>query len=466
MNKNQTIMNGKNELLASELSALDRRHLLHPSTNPKLQAQTGPKLIFTGGEGIYLHDMSGKKYIDGVSMLWNVNLGHGNKEMAEAAYNQMVNVAYASAFYGYANEPTVRLAEKIASLTPGDLNTVFFTSGGSESNDTAFKLSRFYWQLQGYTEKRTIISLKRGYHGVTVSAQRATGIEVYREFSGSTDPDIVNAKAHLTECELGDRNHPEYEGCIRSIIEKLGKDKVAAVIVEPIQGAGGVHIPPDGYLQAVRKLCDEFDIHLIADEVICGFGRTGKMFGVDHWDVVPDFMSIAKGITSGYIQLGGVVMREKIRDAFTSYDGMLAHGFTYSGHPTACAVGLKNIEILERDGLIEKVRILGERLEKGLLYLEDKYEFVSGSRVKGLLAGFDLMKDPDKNIPFDESVKASVSVVDEAYQRGLLIRPFDFEQGMNIIAIAPPFITSDNELERIIHIVDDSLAAFSKKVTK
>lgn len=458
------VKNENLEALAAELSILDRKHMLHPSTNPKAQVQNGPKLIFKDGNGIYLHDLKGNTYIDGVSMLWNVNLGHGNKELADASYQQMTNIAYASAFYGYANEPTVRLAEKIASLTPGDLNTVFFTSGGSESNDTAFKLSRFYWQLQGFKEKRTIISLRRGYHGVTVAAQRATGIDVYRDFSGSTDPDIVNAKAHLTDCELGHTSHPEYEGSIRSIIEKFGKDKIAAVIVEPIQGAGGVHIPPDGYLQAVRTLCDENDIHLIADEVICGFGRTGKSFGVDHWNIVPDFMSIAKGITSGYAQLGGVVMREHIRDAITEFDGMLAHGFTYSGHPTACAVGLKNIEIIERDGLIENARLMGHELEKGLLYLEDKYAFLTKSRVKGLLAGFDLMKDPDAGVPFDDSVKASVTLIDECYQRGLLIRPFDFEPGMNIVAIAPPLIIQKDELEKIITIVDDSLKALERKL--
>ncbi|MEH7107307.1 aminotransferase family protein [Bacillus sp. JJ1764] len=452
------------QALASEISILDRKHMLHPSTNPKTQAQFGPKLIFTEGNGIYLNDISGKTYIDGVSMLWNVNLGHGNKELAEAAYEQMTKVAYSSAFYGYANEPTVRLAGKIAALTPGDLNTVFFTSGGSESNDTAFKLSRFYWQLQGYTEKRKIISLRRGYHGVTIAAQRATGIDVYRDFSGSMEPDMINAKAHQTDCELGDSGHPEFEGSIRGIIEKVGADKIAAVIVEPIQGAGGVHIPPDGYLQAVRQLCDEYQIHLIADEVICGFGRTGEMFGVNHWEIVPDFMSIAKGITSGYAQLGGVVMREHIRDAFAQYDGMLAHGFTYSGHPTACAVGLKNIEILERDGLVKNAATMGQELERGLAYLEDKYEYLTKRRVKGLLSGFDLMKSPEGNVPFADDVNAAVTVVDECYQRGLLIRPFNFESGMNIVAIAPPLIIQKEEIEKMIAIVDDSLAAFLKKL--
>lgn len=464
MSQSKIIQNYSQEALAGELSALDRKHLLHPSTNPKSQAQHGPKLIFSSGKGIHLHDMKGKTYIDGVSMLWNVNLGHGNKELADASYQQMSNIAYASAFYGYANEPTVRLAEKIASLTPGDLNTVFFTSGGSESNDTAFKLSRFYWQLQGYKEKRKIISLRRGYHGVTVAAQRATGIDAYRNFSGSSDPDIENATPHLTDCERGDKNHPEYEGSIRSMIEKEGKDNIAAVIVEPIQGAGGVHIPPEGYLQAVRKLCDEFDIHLIADEVICGFGRTGKQFGVDHWGVVPDFMSIAKGITSGYSQLGGVVMREHVRDAINEYDDMLAHGFTYSGHPTACAVGLKNIEIIERDGLVEHAHLMGQELKKGLRYLEDKYYFFTKGRTKGLLAGFDLMQDPPGNRPFDNSVNAASTLVEECYQRGLLIRPFDFEPGMNTVAIAPPLIITQEQLENILHIVDDSLTAFSNKL--
>ncbi len=454
-------MSQQNEALFNELSGLDKKHIIHPSTNPKLHSEIGPKLIFESGEGIYLKDMGGKTYIDGVSMLWNVNVGHGVKELAEAAYEQMTKAAYTTTFYGYSNEASVRLAEKIAKVTPGDLNAIFYTSGGSESNDTAFKLSRSYWDIKGKKDKKLIISLRRGYHGVTIATQRATGIDAYREFSGSGDPNIVNAKPHLTECELGDKSHPEYEGSIRSIIEKEGADKVAAVIVEPIQGAGGVHVPPEGYLKAVRALCDEFNIHMIADEIICGFGRTGKMFGVDHWDVVPDFICAAKGMTSGYVQLGGVIMREEIRDTFFTYDGMLPHGFTYSGHPTACAVGLKNLEILERDGLIENAAAMGEELQKGLNYLEDKYSFVGNTRSRGLLAGFDLMEDPAAGKPF-ETIKAAATVVEESYKRELLIRPFDFTPGMNIVAIAPPLIVQKDEVEKIIAIVDDALGAFAK----
>ncbi|GIO19673.1 aspartate aminotransferase family protein [Oceanobacillus oncorhynchi subsp. incaldanensis] len=450
--------------LKEELTAIDCKNIIHPQSNPKAQIENGPKIIFKEGEGIYLKDIDGRSYLDGVSMLWNVNLGHGNKELAEASYQQMTQAAYTTTFYGYINEATARLAEKITSLTPGDLNTIFFTSGGSESNDTAFKLSRFYWQLKGYKEKRKIISLKRGYHGVTIAAQRATGIDAFRDFSGVIEQDIVNAKPHLTECELGDSSHPEYEGSIRSIIEKEGADKIAAIIIEPIQGAGGVHIPPQGYLQAVRQLCDENNIHFIADEVICGFGRTGKMFGVEHWEVVPDFMSVAKGITSGYAQLGGVIMTEEIRDTLNQYDNMLPHGFTYSGHPAACAVGLKNIEIIERDNLVKNAHLMGEELNKGFHYLEDKHSIFKNTRNRGLLAGVDIIKDRDTNTPFEDSAKAASKFIDECYQRDLLIRAFDFEPGMNIVAVAPPLVITKEEIENIINIMDDAAVAFSRKM--
>lgn len=452
------------ERLISELSELDRKHVLHPSTNPKHHLENGPKIIFQDGKGIYLKDLEGRTFIDGVSMLWNVNLGHGLEEIAQAAYDQMKKAAYTTTFYGYTNEATTRLAEKITSMTPGNLNTIFFTSGGSESNDTAFKLSRFYWELKGYKEKRKIISLRRGYHGVTVAAQRATGIDAYRDFSGSKDPDIMNAIPHLTECELGDSSHPDYEESIRGIIEREGKDTIAAVILEPIQGAGGVHIPPEGYLQAVRKLCDENNIHLIADEVITGFGRTGKMFGVNQWDVIPDFMSVAKGITSGYAQLGGVIMTEEIRDTIGQFDDMLAHGFTYSGHPMACAVGLKNIEILEREDLLENSKERGKELLKGVKSLEKKYSFLTNARGRGLLVGFDLMEDPDSGKSFAEEVKAAATVVEESYNRDLLIRPFDFEQGMNVVAVSPPLIINADEVNEILERLDGALKAFSKTI--
>ncbi|OCA87205.1 aspartate aminotransferase family protein [Pseudobacillus wudalianchiensis] len=448
----------------AELIEADKKHYLHPTTVPKLFVENGPKIIFAKGEGVRVTDVQGKSYIDGASMLWNVNLGHGNKELAQAAYDQMTTIAYSSSFYGYSNEKAVRLAEKVVSIAPGDLSAIFFTSGGSESNDTAFKLARFYWDLKGRPTKKKVISISRSYHGATVSAGTATRIEGFHSFSGSKDPDMVRAKSHLTNCELGDRNDPNYEGCIRDVIEKEGADTIAAVILEPIQGAGGVHVSPDGYLQAVKALCEENNILLIADEVICGFGRTGKMFGVDNWNVVPDIMSVAKGITGGYAQLGGVLISKEIRDTIVQYDKILGHGFTYSGHPTACAIGLKTIEILERDNILENVNNMEKELKKGFAYLTDKYRYFTKSRAVGLLAGFELQQDREADLPFAETVRPATFVVEQCFKRNLILRAADFEKGKDIVAIAPPLIINKEEISEMINIIDAAMTEFEKTV--
>lgn len=450
------------ELSTEELVELDKKHFFHPLTPPKLQYEQGPPIIAEKGEGIYITDVKGDKYIDGMSMLWNVNLGHGQVELAEAAKEQMSKLAFSSAFNGYSHEPAVRLATKIASLTPGDLNVVFFTSGGSESNDTSFKLVRSYWKLKGKLEKKKIISLKRGYHGVTLGSTSATGMPEFSDFVQSKAPDFLHAKAHLLDCELGDRKHPEYENSIRGVIEREGADTVAAVILEPVMGAGGVMIPPEGYLQAVRKLCDENNILMITDEVITGFGRTGKMFGVNNWDVVPDVMTIAKGITSGYHQLGAVVMREKVREPFIQTNDVFFHGFTYSGHPTACAVGLKALEIIERENLLGNVNDMAEEFNQRLKMLEEKHDIVTKTRNIGLLGAFELYEDPESNKPFAPDVGAAFQVVEEAFKRKLLLRFIDWE-GSNIVAIAPPLIVNKAEMKEIFDIVDESITAFTLK---
>lgn len=449
---------------AEQLAEWDKKHFLHPTTVPKAHVEQGPKLIFSEGNGIYVNDINGDAYIDGISMLWNVNLGHGQTELAEAAKEQMARLAFSSSFVSYSNEPAIRLAEKLASLAPGDLNAVFYTSGGSESNDTAFKLARFYWRLKGQPEKTKIIALERSYHGVTIAAQTATYVPAFHQFSGSKVPGVLHAKPHLTNCELGDKSDPNYEGCIRDIVEKEGADTIAAVILEPVQGSGGVYIPPEGYLQAVRKLCDEYNILFIADEVICGFGRTGKMFGVENWDVVPDLMTIAKGITSGYSQLGGVLIKQSIRDTLVEYEDVLAHGFTYSGHPTACAVGLKNIEIIERDNIVENAKKMEQELKKGFNYLEDKHSIVTKTRAIGLLAGFELYADRDSETPFDPSVKAGLTVVEECFKRKLILRALRANEGYNIIAVSPPLTINKEEIEKMINIIDDSITAFKKLI--
>ena len=451
------------QMTVEQLAEWDKQYFLHPTTSPKAHVEQGPKLIFSDGDGIYVNDVNGNKYIDGISMLWNVNLGHGQQELAEAAKEQMAKLAFSSSFVSYSNEPAIRLAEKLASLAPGDLNAVFYTSGGSESNDTAFKLARFYWRMKGKPEKTKIIALERSYHGVTIAAQTATNVPAFHQFSGSKIPGIFHARPHRVDCERGEA-HEHGCGCIRDLIEREGADTIAAVILEPVQGSGGVYIPPDGYLEAVRQLCDEHNILMIADEVICGFGRTGKMFGVENWGVVPDLMTIAKGITSGYAQLGGVLIRQHIRDALVQYEDVLAHGFTYSGHPTACAVGLKNIEILERDNLIDHVRKMEQELKKGFRYLEDRHSIVTKTRAMGLLAGFELYADRDSETPFDPSVKAGLTFVEECFKRNLILRALRANEGYNIIAVSPPLTISKKEMEEMIHIMDDALQAFKKNL--
>ncbi|RFU70446.1 aspartate aminotransferase family protein [Peribacillus saganii] len=448
-----------NKETITKLNELDRKHYLHPTSSLKQHQESGPKRIFTEGKGIYLTDVNGNQYIDALASLWNVNIGHGRKELGEAASQQMGKLAYSSSFNNLSHETVIQLSEKLASMTPGDLNVFFYTSGGSESNDTAFKLVRHYWKMKGQPEKKKIIGLERAYHGITMGATSATGIPQFHNMTTSISPDFLHAAAHKTNCELGDKSDPDYFRSIRGIIEKESPETIAAIIVEPIQGAGGVIISPDGYLEAVRKLCDQYGILMIADEVICGFGRTGKMFGVDNWNVVPDIMCMAKGITSGYIPLGAVAMTERLRDNLAAVSNdVLFHGFTYSGHPTACAVALKNIEILERENLADNSRQMGPELLKGLKFLEDKHTIVTKSRVKGLLGAFELFEDREQGIPFNPEKMAAPKLVEECLSRGLIVRAVTFG-GTNIIALSPPLIITKEEIEKITLILSEAIQA-------
>lgn len=444
-----------------QLRDLDKKHFLHPITPLKDQQERGPDIIFETAEGIRVKDVEGREYIDGVSALWNVNVGYGRKELADAASEQIQKLSYASSFFNQSHNVVIRLAEKLAQIAPGDLDVSFFTSGGSESNETAFKIVRHYWKLKGRPEKSKIIGLFNGYHGVAMGTTSATGVDVFKDMITEVAPGFFHAIPHLLECEQGDKSHPNYEHSIRGIIEREGADTIAAIILEPVQGVGGVNIPPDGYMQALRQICDENDIFLITDEIITGFGRTGKMFGVENWDVVPDLMCVAKGITSGYIQLGAVMMKSELRDELARLsEGPMFHGFTYSGHPTACAVSLRNIQIIEEEGLIENSRKMGEKLFEGLKYLEDNHKITGSARALGLLGAIQLYKDPEAKENFDPDLFAAIQVVEECKKRNLILRPLSF--GMDAVAVAPPLIVNEKDVEEIINILSDSIAAFEK----
>jgi putrescine aminotransferase len=432
------------QILTNELVELDKKHFIHPTSSIKEQQENGPAAIFKEGHGIYVTDINGKTYIEGMASLWNVNVGYGRKELAQAAKEQMEKLAFSSCFATFSNEPAIRLAAKIAEITPGDLSAVFFTSGGSESNDTAYKLVRHYWKLKGYPNKTKIISRKKAYHGVAIGATSATGIQDFHNMTTALAPEFIHADTFSVDS-------------VREIIEREGAENIAAFIAEPVQGAGGVNIPPNGYFQEIRKICDENNILFIADEVITGFGRTGKMFACEHWNVVPDVMLIAKGITSGYIPLGAVVIREKLhRDLIQLSEGTLLHGFTYSGHPTACAVALRNIQIIEEENLVENSRLMGEELHKQLKMLQSEFPIVGEVRSLGLIGALEIVKNKQTNERFEK--KLAPIIINEARQRGLILRTVTFNDADTIV-FSPPLIINKQEIEKMFQILRDSMIA-------
>src|SRR5690625_1711648 len=358
----------------------DKQHFMHPTSNLKQLQDDGPTFIFTEADGIYLTDIDGKKYIDSLSSLWNVNVGHGRTEIGDVAKEQIEKLAFTSAFSNWSHEPIIRLAKELTRWTPGDLNVTFFTSGGSEANDTAFKTVRHYWKINGRPEKKKIISRKQSYHGVAMGATSATGIPEFHTFTTSIAPDFYYVDSTIES--------------LKEMIETEGAETIAAFITEPIQGSGGVNLPTEGYFQEVRKICDENDILFIADAVICGFGRTGKKFGMDNFGVIPDIITMAKGITSGYAPLGGMIISERLHEEiYEKTEGNFWHGYTYSGHPTASAVALKNLEIIKDENLIENVQIRGKQMLEGFEWIKEQVSKVTDVRGIGLLGAISLERE-------------------------------------------------------------------------
>ncbi|WP_342048594.1 aminotransferase family protein [Bacillus sp. OTU530] len=426
------------------LADLDKKYFLHPTSSIKQQQEQGPAFIFTEGKGIHLYDVTGKAVIDGMSSLWNVNIGHGREEIGKVAMEQMSKLAFTSCFATFSNEPAIRLASKLSQIAPGDLSATFFTSGGSESNDTAYKLARHYWILKGQVGRKKIISRTKSYHGVAMGATSATGLKPFRDFTNSLAPDF---------CYV-DHFSPQ---SLREVIEAEGPETVAAFIAEPVQGAGGVHVASADYFKEVRGICDEYGILFITDEVITGFGRTGKYFGIEHYGVAPDMMCFAKGVTSGYAQLGGVMLSERIHQEFIELsEGVLLHGYTYSGHPMACAVALKNLEIIEQEHLIENAEAMGREMLSGFKWLQANRSIVGEVRGLGLMGGIEIVKNPETKERFLTPV--APLIVSEAAKRGLICRTVTFD-GQDTLVFAPPLTINKAEIERMIEILHDSILA-------
>jgi len=440
---------------AAELIELDRAHMLHPVSNLAAVQRDGA-LVLVRGEGVFVWDAEGNRYVDGFAGLWNVNVGHGRAELADAANEQMRELAFAPTFFGMATPPAIDLAAKLAELFPEPINTFQFTSGGAESNETALKIARYYWWLQGQPEKTKILSRKMAYHGIAMGALAATGIPTYHEGFGPQTPGFVHLSAPYAyragEGLSDDEFVAKLVAELEETIEREGAETIAAMIGEPVQGAGGVVVPPDRYWNAVAPVLRAHGILLIFDEVICGFGRTGRMFGMETYGETPDIVSFAKGITSGYVPLGGVGLSDEVADTLRAADRMFMHGFTYSGHPVACATALPNLRIIEQEGLPANAAVGGAYLLGRLKELA-AHPNVGDVRGKGLMLMVEVVADKATKAKTEPSFNLSGKLTAATRRRGVIVRATN-----DGIAIAPPLSIQRAELDLIAEAVGGAIA--------
>ena len=407
------------------LQQLDAAHHLHPFNDNAALAKRGTRVLVRG-EGCHVWDAEGHKLLDAFAGLWCVNIGYGRKELGEAAMRQMQQLAYYNTFFHSTTEPTVRLAAKLAELCPGDLNHAFFTNSGSEANDTILRLVRHFWAVQGKPEKSIFIGRHNGYHGSTVAGASLGGMKGMHKQGGLPIPGIAHIDPPYAFGDAGDLSEEEYgRVCAQRLEDKileLGADKVAAFIGEPIMGAIGVWIPPRNYWQEVEKICRRHDVLLVADEVICGFGRTGRWFGSEYFSFQPDVMTLAKGITSGYIPLGAVMFNDRVAGVLANEGGELAHGYTYSGHPVCAAVALENIRILQEEGIVDRAR------EEIAPYLAERWlalgehPLVGEARVAGMVGALELVPNKPGREFFPDRGRVGQLCRDIALGNGLILR--------------------------------------------
>jgi adenosylmethionine-8-amino-7-oxononanoate aminotransferase len=433
---------------------LDRAHLIHPLHHPSAHAGTR---LWVSGKGAIITDASGRDYIDGLSGLWNVNVGHGREELADAARQQMATLAYHSSYAGSSNEKAIALAERLSRLLYPSINTFFFTSGGAEASETSFKTARFYWKALGRPEKVKVMSRHRAYHGLTLAAMSATGLPAFWPMFEPRTPGFLHIDAPdpyrfvntTPEVSLG----VAAANALENAILREGAETVAAFIAEPVQGAGGVIVPPPDYFARIREICTQYDVLFIADEVITGFGRTGRWFGLEHYGVEPDIVQFAKGITSGYVPLGGVGVSDTVREVINGVPPgkRWMHAFTYSGHPTCCAVALANLDIIERERLVERSAAGGAHLLEKLRTLEG-LEGVGHVRGQGLIAAVEVVADKGSKSLFPAEAGVTQKLVDALLDRGVYTRV-----AMDCICIAPPLVTTDAQLDQIVDAVRGSV---------
>ena len=444
----------------NSLIELDRNHLIHPVASWKGHEAAGVRIL-KSAKGASVTDMEGNRLLDGFAGLWCVNAGYGQESIIDAAVKQLRELPYATGYFGLGSEPAIRLASRLADHAPGDLNHVYFTLGGSDAVDTTIRYVRYYWHAKGQPQKDQFISVEQGYHGSSTASAGLTALPVfhagfgapyawqhkisshyqYRNPAGS-DPQTVTS-ASVAELEAK--------------VAEVGRDRVAAFYVEPIQGSGGVIVPPDGWLKAMREACQRLDILFIADEVITGFGRTGPLFASTEENIVPDMMTTAKGLTSGYVPMGAVFLSEHVYQTMADYAGAAAigHGFTYSGHPVSAAVGVAVLDLYE-NGLLDNGQIMGARLMTGLRSLSD-HPLVGDVRGRGMLAAVELVTDKARKTPLPASANPAARIFERAWQNGLIIRAF----ANGVLGYAPPLCCTADEIDQIVErtlkVLDETL---------
>ncbi|MFA9421575.1 MAG: aspartate aminotransferase family protein, partial [Gammaproteobacteria bacterium] len=431
----------------------DQQHMIHPLHHA---AGHSSGKVWVKGEGSYLIDADGNRLIDGLSSLWNVNAGHGRGELADAAARQMRELAFCSSYAGSSNRPAIELADRLSGLCYPNINNFYFTSGGGEATDSNIKLARWYWKAKGQPEKTKVISRMWGYHGVTFAAMCATGIASYWPmfepripgFSHIPSPDPYRYPMPEDGSSQGIAAANELE----KEILKQGADTVAMFIAEPVQGAGGVIVPQDDYFQRIREICDQYDVLLVADEVITAFGRTGKMFALEHYGVQPDLVQFAKAITSGYIPLGGIGMNDDIAEVVKSSDKPWMHAYTYSGHPTTCAVGLATLDIIENEDFPGQAASKGDYLLEKLHAELDGHPHVGDVRGKGLMCGVELVENKASKELYPAEWGVGAKMTKAMIDHGLFTR-----MRSEVVCIAPPLTTEESTLDDIVSAVRDSV---------
>ncbi len=439
----------------------DIQHHLHPFTDTKALAEEGGSRIITGGQGVTLTDSEGNEILDGMAGLWCVNVGYGRKELAEAAYRQMIELPYYNTFFKTATPTSVELAEKLAEITPEGLNHVFFGSSGSEANDTIARTLRYFWSLEGKPDKKTFISRQYAYHGSTMVAASLGGQAAMHAQVDLPLPGFVHVMPPYWYDFGGDLS-PEDFGleaakAVEDKILELGADTVAAFIGEPIMGAGAVVIPPESYWPEVQRICRKHDVLLIVDEVICGFGRTGHMFASEYYGLEPDMMTLAKGLTSGYLPLSAAMVGERVAETLIAKGGEYHHGFTYSGHPVACAVALENIRIIEDEKLVQRTHeVTGPYLAARLAELAE-HPLVGEVRSLGLIAAVEIVKDKATRTHFDAPGTTGTICREHCLAGGAVLRAV-----RDVMIMSPSLTITEAEIDTLMRILRSSLDATAK----